>query len=56
MEFFTVEEVAHLLKRSKSTIYNWISSGDHMGKYFKRIGGKPMVSKKDFEKYCRECK
>ncbi len=56
MVLLTVEEVAFLLKRSKSTIYKWVSSGDHMGKYFKRIGGKPMITEEDFDKYCKECR
>ncbi len=56
MVLLTVEEVALLLKRSKSTIYKWVSSGEYMGKYFKKIGGKPMISQEDFNKYCRECK
>lgn len=56
MVLFTVDEVAHLVKRSKSTIYRWICCDEHLGPYFKKIGGKPMLSEEDFLKYCEEQK
>ncbi len=43
MKLLNVEEVATILKKSPSTINQWISNGSGCGGLFRKIGGSPLI-------------
>lgn len=51
MKLLNVEEVATILKKSQSTINQWISNGNGCGGLFRKIGGSPMILEEDFNKW-----
>jgi hypothetical protein len=47
MKLLNVEEVATILKKSPSTINQWISNGAGCGGLFRKIGGSPLILEDD---------
>jgi hypothetical protein len=53
MKLLNVEEVATILKKSPSTINQWISNGAGCGGLFRKIGGSPLIFEDDLERWLR---
>jgi hypothetical protein len=51
MKLLTADEVADRLNKSRVTIDQWISKGQHCGTLFRKIGGAPMMLESDLNNW-----